>query len=77
MARFVDGFSMLTHTHDFNNHSDDYGHSKTALMRWLYGHSKTALMWSLADSQKSHSSMGLNFNMVLHMFDGFLYPNFI
>jgi hypothetical protein len=26
-------FSMPTHTHDFDNHSDGYGCSKTSLMR--------------------------------------------
>jgi hypothetical protein len=40
-------FSMPTHTHDFGNHGDGFGHSKTSLIR------------SLADRRKSDSSMGL------------------
>jgi hypothetical protein len=27
------GFSMPTHTHDFNNHSNGYDRSKTAIKR--------------------------------------------
>jgi hypothetical protein len=46
-------FSTSTHTHDFGKHSDGYGYSKAAFVQ------------SLVDSQKSHSSMVLNFNMVL------------
>jgi hypothetical protein len=31
------GFSMSTHTHDFNNHINGYGHSKTTLVRSVSG----------------------------------------
>jgi hypothetical protein len=54
MAGFVYGFrsqlahfSTSTHTHDFSNHSDGYGHSKTAFV------------WSSADHRESNSSIGL------------------
>jgi hypothetical protein len=45
-------FPMPTHTNDFGNHNDGYGHLKTAFAR------------SSADSQKSQSSIGLSFDMV-------------
>jgi hypothetical protein len=45
-------FSSPTHTHNFDNHSDGYGHLKTALVR------------NLAGSRKSVSSMGLNIETV-------------
>jgi hypothetical protein len=40
-------FSTSTHTHDFSNHSDGYGHSNTAFV------------WSSADHRESNSSIGL------------------
>jgi hypothetical protein len=30
-------FPMLTHMHDFDNHSDGYGHPKIVLMRSVSG----------------------------------------
>jgi hypothetical protein len=41
-----------THTHDFGNHNNGYDYSKTTFMQ------------SLVDSRESHSSTGLNFDMV-------------
>jgi hypothetical protein len=43
-------FPTLTHTHDFGNHSDGYGHLKTVFMQ------------SSMDHRTSDSSIGLTSN---------------
>jgi hypothetical protein len=45
-------FPMPTHTHDFGNHSDGNGRTKTAFVR------------SSADCRKSNLSMGLSLGTV-------------
>jgi hypothetical protein len=39
-ANFL-SLSMPTHIHDFDNHNNDYGHSKTVLMRSLANYLKS------------------------------------